>query len=369
MNSLKKINTYIDNYIFYILSSTISIVLILSYIYHYYKIHSINLILILVNIITIILIYLAEYLYQRYRRQIYSFIKYLLFCTATVFISFYGMHSIYLILILILNVYIIIYEEKKFLQITFFFISIITLYINYVISHNNPINDLIYLTIYLSIFYILYYYKTDYLKRVNYLKSITLKNRKSIEKERSENHSIHKLKNIVTSNIEDIIEKFQFEYLSYQINMYLKSTFFEKNYENRDIYFHVDIGNIEDIIKQVIDEYKKYYLINVNLESSIKNEKFIITDIEKLKDFIRLIFDFSKQNDARNLTIRLSVLGPDIKTEFIFEDKIVNYIGNKTITDIQKQTLWIRISDIMSKITGNYNKREENSLILTFKKI
>ncbi len=369
MNALKKINIYIDKYIFYSLSSVISVILILSYIHYYYIIQSFSLLLILINIITIISIYSSEYFYQRYGNIFYSFLKYLLFSTEMVFIYFYGVHSAYLILMIILNIYIIIYEDKKIFSQIFFIVSIITIYITYILSQSNLINELLYLIIYISIFSILYYYKKDYLNRVIYLRSVILKNNKSIQKEKFENHSIHKLKNIITSNIKDIIEKFQFEYLSYQANMYLNGIFFEKNYENRDIYFHVEIANIEDIIKQIIDEYKKYYIINVNLESSIRNERFIITDVEKLKNFIRLIFDFSKQNDARNLTIKLSISGTDIKTEFLFEDKIVNYIGNKTITDIQKQTLWIRLSDIISKITGNYYKREENSLILTFKKI
>ncbi len=366
MNISKTANINIDKYLFYIMSFILSISLILSYIWYYYKFHTLNLLLMLFETIIILLLYFFEYLYRKNNSEFINILKYISFIILSIFIYFYKNPSIYLIMILILIIYIIIYEKNTYLTKILFAVTLLSFYITYIISKTPIITYLIYLTIYLVIFFFLYHYKKNYLKRIIYLKNIEHKNKIEIVKKQKNNISVRKMRRIIISNIEEIAKSFEYEYFSYQTSTYLKNIFFENNFENEDLHFRIDITNIEEVIEEVIDEYRKYYILNVTLESTLDKEKYVVTDREKFKNLIRLIFDFGKEN---NIKIKLSVSGSDIKSEFIFDDIILNYIHNKTIAEIQKQTLWIRILVIIAKITGNTYKRDTNSLILTLKKI
>ncbi len=358
-------------YYFYILSTVVSSSIIISYFSNFfiYKVFNLTKFLLIISLIATL--YISEYISNKKKFNYVNILKYIVYIYIVFIYTIYFDPSklIISILFIILGIYLVVLEENYTVSLSMYSLSTIAFLFLYFIYNQKLILDIPYLVIYFLITYFLHFFKTQYIKSKKDLDKLKLINQDESSKSILENRSIISMKKVINKNIEMIYSKDPSSYISYKTNILIKNLFLEKMYQNKDISYNMDISDIVKTIKNIINEFSNFTPIDIILEDNMQDENFILTDEDKFKDNLRLIFDFIKENNINNTKISLKISGQNIQINILFENSVLNYIKENTLSSIHKNSLWMRILDIIAKIEGDDYTNDGNKLSINFKKI
>ncbi len=360
------INKNIQKYTSLLIFFTIIITLMVSYFQIFYYTLQINIIIYL--FLYVFCFSLDFYFYYKNNKLLTKYIFYL-FCFIGISLLIFLLHSEILfitLLLIMINIYLILLKEKNLfktmfiLNFTFFILSFF---------YNIEYSNITYILLYIFInSYILNIYIYN-LKQTDLYQDIKDKYIENKSNNILENKSLKNLKLNLLSNIYDISKYLNLNISLDKTSIYLKNIFFVKEVENKTISLNLESFDLENILNEIKNLYDINLINKIELVSNINSEKNIIMDKEKLSNFFSLILNFIEEENIPSMKVKFIVSGQKIDMELVFEEKIYNYINNDNINNIEKTTLWIKVSELLSSIIGENYVKNDNSITLSFKKI